>query len=127
MDNADPPIGENVVIAVLDPDMIFLRPLTLRVKGESNLISHRHIVEPAELIDLVVEGRPVAQLYGLSAPWTNDTAFKLNRTRICGVGSPCLQVDKKFALRHYSVGPPLLLHRNDADRITKTWVDFAPR
>jgi len=33
LDYAYPPIGGDVVVALIDPDMIFLRPLTTQVKG----------------------------------------------------------------------------------------------
>ena len=49
------------------------------------------------------------------------------RTRVCGVGSPCLLVNYKFAREHYSVGPPYILHKTDLLKIVDNWVDFLPR
>lgn len=115
-----------MVVALIDPDMIFLRPLDAQVRGAANLLHHKKL-DPAEMIDRVVEGKPVGQLYGLGAPWTNDTHMKFNRRKICGEGSPCTKVLHKFSEQHFSVGPPYIFHRNDAEKIAETWTDFAPK
>ena len=51
----------------------------------------------------------------------------MNRTRICGVDSPCLQVQARTASLHYSVGAPYLLEKADLLRLAKSWVQFVPR
>lgn len=50
LDNANPKINDNEVIALIDPDMIFLRPLTLQVKGLENLIPYDHPKFPNPII-----------------------------------------------------------------------------
>ena len=126
LDHAEPAVADDVVVALLDPDMIFLRPLTVEVRSQNNNIFAKRI-DKNEIIDRVVEGRPVAQLYGLGAPWTNDNHKKFNRHKICGEGSPCLEPNDYFGARHYSVGPPYIAHKADLSRITETWTKFVPR
>ena len=38
LDHAEPAVSEHVVIAIIDPDMIFVRPLTTLVAGEDNIL-----------------------------------------------------------------------------------------
>ena len=38
MAHAEPAVSEHVVIAIIDPDMIFVRPLTTLVAGEDNIL-----------------------------------------------------------------------------------------
>lgn len=90
------------------------------------MLFDKHI--PAdEMIDNVTLGRPVAQTYGLGAPWANDNHPKFGRGRICGEGSPCLLPTVRYGELHYSVGPPYLAHRSDMHEIAKTWTAFVPR
>ena len=125
LEHADPPVSENAIVALLDPDMILLRPLTAKVKGmESLYIS----IPKDELIEKVDRGHPVGQIYGLGAPWTIDNHKHFNRREICTeVDSPCLNTTRAFGEAHYSVGPPYILHRDDMWRIANSWTRYAPR
>jgi peptidyl serine alpha-galactosyltransferase len=122
---SDPPVRDDVVIALLDPDMIFLRPLTTQIMGMDNNLYNRDAAK--ELMPKVVKGRPAAQTYGLGAPWTNDIHPKFGRGRICGENSPCLVPNERFGAQHYSVGPPYLVEKEDMIRLAKTWTEFVPR
>lgn len=124
--NANPPIDPDVIIALIDPDMIFLRPLTTAIRGVANNIFHKSLGQ-SEIIDRVTQGHPVAQLYGLGAPWANDKHLKFNRTHVCGQGSTCLKHSVQYGEKHFSVGPPYLVQRRDLDRIARSWTDFVPR
>ena len=126
LEHANPPVEDDVVVALLDPDMIFLRPITGKLAGVPDHIYAKK-VDKREIVDRVKEGHPAAQLYGLGAPWTNDHHKKFNRTYICGEHSPCLKPNDVFGSRHYSVGPPYLVHKNDMIKIGKTWTKFVPR
>ena len=67
-------------------------------------------------------------MIGLGAPWARKQNEELNRTKICGTGSPCLKVpNERIGAQHYSVGAPYILEKSDFLRLTKTWVDFVPR
>eukprot|EP01031_Cornospumella_fuschlensis_P030369 gene30369-36694_t len=69
-----------------------------------------------------------ASMYGLGAPWTLDNhQHQMNRTAICGEKSPCLKVTREFGEKHYSVGPPYLMHKGDMLRVTDKWTEFVPR
>jgi peptidyl serine alpha-galactosyltransferase len=122
---SSPPIPKNTIIALLDPDMIFLRPLTPEISSDISLLTDKAV--KGEIIDRIIPGRPVAQTYGLGAPWTNDNHKKFNRGRICGEGSPCLETTVRFGELHYSVGPPYIAYKTDFIRIVETWTTFVPR
>jgi len=134
LDNAVPSIPADEVVALLDPDMIFLRPLTARVRGDptkmynkNNYVDKKSGIMVQEMQEFVVTGKPVAQMYGLGAPWTDDHHKKFNRKAICDADSPCLEVEREDGEQHYSVGPPYLATRADFDRIAKSWVDLVPK
>ena len=126
LENAVPKISDDTIVALLDPDMILIRPITTRVRGVQNNLYDRSLKD-ADLPERVAEGIPVAQMYGLGAPWTNDNHKKFNRGKICGEGSPCLIPNEKFGGDHYAVGPPYLVHKRDMEKIAQTWTTFVPR
>lgn len=126
LDFAVPKVEEHIAVAVIDPDMVFVRPLITKMRGEINNLYHKHILD-IDVLEKVVVGKPVAQMYGLGAPWTFDTHKKFNRTKICGLGSPCLLPDHVFGEAHYAVGPPYIIIKSDMDKLTKTWTEFVPR
>lgn len=127
LDNANPAIPDGVVIALIDPDFVFVRPMTTQIKGMDNNIVNKAVLKELDLVDKVAKGKPVAQMYGLGAPWTNDNHAKFNRGHVCGEGSPCLGTTMRFGELHYAVGPPYLLEKTDMHRLAYTWVDFVPR
>lgn len=119
LDN-DPNIHPDAIIALLDPDFIFLRPLTYKLKEDSVLFSPT--VTQEDLIDEVKEGHPVAQHYGIGSHWTK---FKV--AYIAGDSSPALKVSISDANLYYSVGPPYMGHRNDMIKIADKWTEFVPK
>jgi peptidyl serine alpha-galactosyltransferase len=127
LDHAEPKITPGTIVALIDPDFIFLRPLTTQMSGQANTIVSGP-VKPSEVFDKVSKGKPVAQQYGLGAPWVNDNHKKFNRTRICGAGSPCLRVENEnIGVKYYALGPPYILERDDLHRLTKSWTTLVPR
>ena len=38
LEHADPPIKDGTIIALIDPDMIFIRPLNVDFKNDNNVI-----------------------------------------------------------------------------------------
>lgn len=121
-----PPLPDHTVVALIDPDMIFTRPLTTKIKGNDNNIIDR-TATPEEIVDRVKPGHPASQTYGLGAPWTNDNHKKFNRGQICGEGSPCLLTPMNYGNHHYSVGPPYLVEKSDLIRLAQSWTTFVPR
>jgi len=125
LDNASPPVKSGVIVALIDPDFIFLRPLTAKVAGEQNLL-YTSGVKPEEVFEFVGKGHPAAQQYGLGAPWVH-IGTQFDKKAVCGEGSPCLKPTYPFAANHYSVGPPYMVERDDLHRITRTWTQFVPK
>jgi hypothetical protein len=105
--------------------MIFLRPITHEIKSKPYIIS-KHIPS-SEIPDNVTSGHPVAQMYGLGAPWTNDHHKHFNRRKICGENSPCLSPNAQFGELHYAVGPPYVLVKEDFVRLANSWTQLVPK
>ena len=126
---ANPPVGDNAIVALLDPDMIFLRALTTDLINDPNLLYDTRYYKKHnyEFPKKVEEGSPAAQLYGLGAPWTNENHRHFNKTILCGTGSPCLSVESNFGEHHYSVGPPYFVHKKDMIRLANTWTNLVPK
>jgi hypothetical protein len=97
LENAIPSIADGVVIAIIDPDMVFLRPLTTRIKEDNSIFSDGSH-DPPEFIS---KGFPAAQRYGLGAPWAKATDKNFNRTNVCGPNSPCMKVTQSYGTIHY--------------------------
>jgi hypothetical protein len=126
--NAVPTIPAGTAVALLDPDMILVRPLTTTMRGQPNNLYNKHLYKTEEdILEKVAAGKPVAQLYGLGAPWTNDNHKKFNRTYICGADSPCREPNMPFGEQHYAVGPPYIVVKEDMERLAETWTRFVPR
>lgn len=126
---AQPAIDPGVIVILIDPDMILLRPFTLAfAQNPANLFLPTFNPKKDPIPTVIMKGHPIAQLYGLGAPWTVDkTARNFNRTAICGVDSPCMKVTRQYGEDHYSVGPPYILEKDDLLRLTDTWTTFVPR
>lgn len=101
--NADPKIEDGVVVILIDPDMIILRPFTLDLAGNPANIFYDTSVDPKDpnLPKKIGKGVPVAQIYGLGAPWAIDGHRHFNRHKICGENSPCLKVTRQYGAMHY--------------------------
>jgi len=127
LEEAHPPVQSGTVIALLDPDMVLLRPITTRMAGQQNNIVSKPVMEN-EIFARAGRGHAVGQTYGLGAPWTNDNHKKFNRGKICGEGSPCLDVvNEREGWKYFSVGPPYIVERDDFLRLANTWTTFVPR
>lgn len=147
---ATPSVQKDAVIALLDPDMILVRPLThvLRTKPHSpaatvpiaeagtltmsdllhpDVLFSKHALTAAEVQTHVTVGKPIAQTYGLGAPWASHKHAKFNTTFVCGATSVCTKVKENFSSKHFAVGPPYIVHYNDMVKIADTWSEFVPR
>jgi len=126
--HAQPKVESGTIVIIIDPDMIFLRPITSQIRGNpANIYVHRFNPQQDVVPERVQAGTPVAQLYGLGAPWAQNHHQHFNRKEICGPGSPCLNTTQRFGEMHYSVGPPYLLEKDDLLRLVTSWTDMVPR
>ena len=115
------------VVALIDPDFIFLRPLTKNVHEYNSVIVNPPVLK-SDVYDTVRAGKPIGQQYGIKAPWVRDDNKLFNRSYICGIDSPCLLVqDVPTGDRYYGVGPPYIVEINDLSRIVDRWVEFVSR
>jgi hypothetical protein len=101
LDYADPPIESGTIIALIDPDFIFLRKISIEFSKDDNLIFTKVKDNTVEVPKVYSKGHPVAQLYGLGAPWTSEHSRVFSKTDVCGKDSPCFQVSNKFGNDHY--------------------------
>ena len=100
LDHAVPPVRDHTVVAIIDPDMILIRPLTAIIKEEN--LKPYGIYAAADIPDVVKRGVPAAQKYGLGAPWATPRPSKnFDRLAICGANSSCLKVEMQYGDRHY--------------------------
>ena len=98
LNNAVPAIEDNTVIALIDPDMIFLRPLTAYVR-DTNMLPLR---DANHIPNIVEKGAPVSQLYGIGAPWATESPSRdFDKKHICGENSPCLNVKQHDGEQQY--------------------------
>lgn len=123
LENGNVPNG--VVIALIDPDMVFLRPITPSIRAMPYIVSKR--TASSEVVANVTAGHPVAQTYGLGAPWAREKHKHFDKYKICGKDSPCVKPVESFAEMHYSVGPPYVAVKEDFIRIAKSWTYLVPR
>ena len=117
------PIEESI-IAILDPDELFLRPLAL---GQDHVLFTRPDGRSSSAWtdrprDIVTEGHPIGQTYLIGGQWIG-----WNTTMICGAGSPCTRVNDSEAWDYYSLGPPWIIHINDLRKIVQFWAEITPR
>jgi len=108
------------IVALADPDMMFLEPLTPFIDASRVLVSGA--VKKNNVDGPVEEGRPAGQTYGFGGQWT-----RLDRARICGPGSTCATIRADAAATYYAVGPPYIAHKRDWMKIAKSWVEFVPQ
>ena len=134
LDHSDPRIKDGSIIALIDPDMILLRNITHKIRGETNniftSITHQKLKTANHNEDGIVpievkKGQAAAQLYQLGAPWTTANR-NFNRTDICGIDSPCMLVTRDYGEEFFSVGPPYILEKSDMLKLTKSWVKMVP-
>jgi hypothetical protein len=127
--NASEPLEK--VIAILDPDQFFMRPLravqTRQDLGASeNTILHQWQAGLNSDDTIRVEpGMALAQTYGLGTSFMH----RFDRQTICNrlldnngneSESPCASISEADA-HQYSAGPPYLIHRDDFSKAIPAW------
>ena len=111
-------IDENIVVILIDPDMLLLRPISADFSNERETI----FAVKEEWVTKVQHGKPFAQMYELGTQWIT---FGLDI--IAGSTSPAKDVAKNEAANHYPVGPPYLATGRDMYEIALKWSEFVPK
>ena len=142
------------VAALIDPDEMFLRPLTTALGNASNLLVSPP-VKVEELLRPTAAAPSSASGQGESSPQSSqhtsqqssplgwrvvgrgfpaaqfygigDHWLTFNRSHVCGAASPCATASSGHAWRYYTVGPPYILHHSDWLVLAPSWADFVPR
>jgi len=96
----DPNADEAIVL--IDPDFLFLTQFNM-----PNVT--------------VAPGRPAGANYGLGDQWLG-----FNLTSICGPTSRCVTTTKEEVYRHYSAGPPYVIHAHDVPTLSSRWSELVP-
>lgn len=116
---------EDVVVILIDPDMLFLRPITSDYSNDRDVVLGTLPAKDAAKGNRymkVEKGKPFGQTYGFGNQWRNN----VDVSKIVGEDSPALKVDDEFARLHYPVGPPYLAVASDMHTIAVGWTDVVP-
>lgn len=116
---------EDVVVILIDPDMLFLRPITSDYSNDRDVVLGTLPAKDAAKGNRymkVEKGKPFGQTYGFGNQWRNN----VDVSKIVGEDSPALKVDDDFARLHYPVGPPNLAVASDMHTIAVGWTDVVP-
>ena len=99
-------LQENEAIVLIDPDFLFLKLFHFGDSDKEQRPRPKH---------------PMAAKYGLGGQWLD-----FNRIAICGVNSQCTKVVNEDINKHYSVGPPYIIHAQDVLPLVEQWSKFVP-
>mmetsp|Transcript_18234 Transcript_18234/g.39456 ORF Transcript_18234/g.39456 Transcript_18234/m.39456 type:complete len:642 (+) Transcript_18234:3-1928(+) len=117
---------EDVVVILIDPDMLFLRPITSDYSVDRDIVLGRLPAEDAKKGNQyrkVEKGKPFGQTYGFGNQWRKNVDISI----IVGDDSPAIKAKDEFARLHYPVGPPYLAVASDMHTIAVGWTDFVPK
>merc|ERR1740139_1420442 len=113
-------LDEDAVVILLDPDMIFLRPILKDFSNKNEVIFSKKSDMKRKYS--VEHGSPFAQRYGFGGQW-----LKQNLSYIVEHDSPALNVTKKEAEIAYPAGPPYIATLRDMHKIAVKWTEYVPR
>jgi len=114
-------LNPNDIIAVIDPDMMFLKPLTHDfTPSQSFQPVYAPGNEPTDnnSITVVQHGHPFSARYSVGDPWR-----QFNLPYITGSDTtPALNFTSEEAIAHFQVGSPYIATMKDMHAITPTWL-----
>jgi hypothetical protein len=120
-------IADDTILVVLDPDQLFLKPLTQNAELErpaliQNWGGDRYIARP---------GKPVGQGYGIASfkkyRKVCEETFGVDPTEGCQAAIIAEETtDPQHMHRHYSVGAPYIMAAGDMRRLAPLWSKLTP-
>ena len=146
-------LGDDEVVALVDPDMLALRPIltsdlasgrperidadgyrSLSVYrdggGREVLLRGRGLPDPAP----VSRGFGAGQHFGLGALWADGGTDRAKPAfadfdvgRVCGADSPCARASPEHVRAHHSVGPVYIATVADWRELLPRWHAYTPR
>jgi len=99
---------EEDFILLLDPDMVMLKEFTNHIPGKNSFT--------------VAKGAPIGQHFGIGGRWA-DWHLKECVCKTCTKTDWC-NITKAKADKWFSVGPPLIMHKDDWKNVAPRWVDY---
>lgn len=126
MEHARPELDRagETIIAILDPDFIYLRPLTQLGERRDAILQSGLSASPlasASKLDVAEKGRPVAQRYGLGSGWVS----KFDVKKIVGEETtPAARYSHASAGTYFPAGPPYMLHVDDLFDLSSLWSKY---
>ncbi|CBJ48920.1 conserved unknown protein [Ectocarpus siliculosus] len=115
---------EETIVALIDPDFIFLKPLTTWLSPTETVVKGDGLsLEGLKLENggWVRKGYPAGQRFGLPN-WTH-----WDLSNICPDDALCATTSTTAAKRYYDLIPPYLAHQDDWRRLLPEWVAQAPK
>lgn len=121
-------MGGDLVVAIIDPDFIFLRKLHTGHVG-AQFANRQHMLwskaapnvreEAPTPVDVVEPGRAVAQYYLIGA-----LAMRSAKHHLPPPLNGTWGTNLRSAWEHLALGPPWFVHVSDLRKITKDWFTF---
>ncbi|CAI5729866.1 unnamed protein product [Hyaloperonospora brassicae] len=126
LQNAQPPVTHDI-IALIDGDMIFFKPL--EVNTGRDVTTYYHGTRPVSTVnDTVVDGIAIAQDW---YNYVNDGWYAPEaREKLAAVctGQPCMNVSREDAREYYSsTGPPYIMTHHDMTIMVDDYCSFVVR
>lgn len=115
--------ADEMIIAVLDPDMILLKPLindfrTMPMEAWNEGCFERPVRTR------VSKGFPIAQEYAFESHWRYQ--LRDNMKELVGPESPIHSMSESDAKLYYPAGPPYILAASDLYDVVKLWTKLVP-
>ena len=132
-------------VALVDPDMIMLKPLTLDVAPGTHRYHgkklHESVVDGvaktlslfADLPQHVAQGAPAGQHFGVGGAWqragpgARSAWAQFSKGAVCGNDAPCTRTTAKEADEKFAVGPVYIMHVADWQMLAPAWWEAMPR
>lgn len=124
------PFGDNTLIILMDPDQMFMRPITGHFQSSDTIfrggpndkglnVDTELTYKENESTFTVRRGHPLSQEFGFGDAWRE---FAI----VAGQDSPATKVTGVKAHRSYAAGPPYIATASDMHAIAQKWVEFVP-